>query len=122
MIEPWFSVWSGFIYRHLHHELFEPKSETWEFPRRGEDDTANGALPWILFKRDVDQFRSEFPEWRTVSIQPFMPFSYLISGGLQTRRLMPGFLFSAWQRVEAAVSGSSGRLAMFAHIVLERSE
>lgn len=120
MIEPWVSAWSSLIYTRLHHEPFRPDAATWEFPRGGPLSAANMALPWIIFVRDRHQFEREFPEWRVVSVSPFMPFRYLLSGGVSMPGFMPGWTFTMWRAVEAGVSRWSARLGMFASIVLER--
>lgn len=120
MIEPWVSGWSKLVYKRLHHEPFEPKAKTWEFPATGPLSGANGALPWIVFVRDRERFESEFPLWRIERIEPFMPARYLISGGVSMRSLMPGWSFAMWRGVEGMLKGWNDRVAMFAHIVVRR--
>lgn len=122
MIEPWASAWSSLIYRRLHHEPFRPGAAEWEFPRGGPLSAANMALPWIMFVRDRNQFEREFPQWRVVSLSPFMPFRYLLSGGVSMRSLMPAWTFVLWRMVENVLTPWSEHLGMFAHIVLERTD
>lgn len=122
MIEPWVSGWSSLIYSRLHHEPFRPEAAAWEFPRGGPLSAANMALPWIMFVRDRDQFEREFPEWRVMSLRPFMPFRYLISGGVSMRGLMPAWTFGLWRALEDALTPWSRQLGMFAQIVLERTD
>ncbi len=122
MIEPWVSSWSSFIYTRFHHEPFRPDADTWEFPRGGPLSAANMALPWIMFVRDRQQFEREFPQWRLVSVRPFMPFRYLLSGGVSMRALMPVWTFGVWRVVERVLSPWSTRLGMFAQVVLERTD
>jgi SAM-dependent methyltransferase len=120
MIEPWVSQWSRLIYGRLHHEPFEPDTREWEFPPRGPLSGANEALPWILFHRDCARFQAEFPEWRIARIEPMMPVSYLLAGGLSMRALAPGGLFKIVRSTERLLQPWMDRLAMFALIVLER--
>jgi SAM-dependent methyltransferase len=121
MIEPWVTLWSSVVYRHLHHEPFEPRAEQWEFPRGGPLSSANGALPWIVFERDLDAFEKEFPQWRLSRKRLLMPFRYLLSGGVSQRALVPAYSFGFWRRLEGLLQPAMGRLAMFAHIMLERT-
>jgi hypothetical protein len=120
MIEPWYTAWSGLIYRNLHHEPFAPDVPAWEFPSSGPLSGANGALPWIVFARDREQFEREFRGWRITSSVPSMPFRYLVSGGVSMRSLMPGPSFGIWRGIERALQPWAGHLGMFACIVLER--
>ena len=69
MIEPWVSTWSRPVYAHLHHEPFDPDARDWTFPETGPLSGANGALPWIIFQRDRNQFEVEFPKLR-VELHP----------------------------------------------------
>jgi hypothetical protein len=121
MIEPWVTAWSRFIYRNFHHEPFDPETPTWEFHSTGPLSGANGALPWILFERDRLQFEREFPEWRLRTIEPQMPFRYLVSGGVSLRGLMPDGSYRWCEEVERLLEPWKHTLAMFARIVLERT-
>ena len=120
MIEPWASPWSKFIYTRLHHEPFDTQSDSSEFPSSGPLSGANAAMPWSIFQRDREQFEQEYPAWRVERIIPIMPFSYLLSGGVSLRPLMPAWSFRPVNRFESILSPFMPRLAMFAHIVLVR--
>jgi SAM-dependent methyltransferase len=122
MIEPWVTPWSRLVYGRMHHEPFVPEAVEWEFPAGGPLSGANGALPYILFSRDRAQFEREFPMWRIRTIEPMMPFRYLVSGGVSMRSLMPGWSFSWWRGVENILRPIMGELAMFAHIVLQKRD
>ena len=120
MIEPWMTSWSKFIYMHFHHEPFNPEATDWSFASTGPLSGANGALPWILFVRDREKFESRFPELSISEIRPFLPFRYLLSGGVGMRSLMPGFTHRIWARLEQLLKPQMSRLGMFAFIALER--
>lgn len=120
MIEPWVSTWSRIIWRRLHHEPFLPDSATWSIAASGPLSGANGALPWIVFERDLAVFTKEFPELTLKSVRPMMPFRYLVSGGVSMRTLMPAFSYGIWATLERILEPWSRRLAMFAVIVIGR--
>lgn len=120
-VEPWVTAWSRVIYGRLHHEPFRPDSVAWEFPTSGPLSGGNGALPWIMLERDRGVFEREFPQWRVAVVEPFMPVSYLCSGGVGLRSLAPGWSFSLVRSAEKVLQPWMGRLAMFAHLVLERT-
>lgn len=122
MIEPWVTSWSRIVYSHFHHEPFEPHASAWEIPATGHLSGANGALPWIVFDRDFAQFQKEFPAWRLKSVQPMMPFRYLLSGGVSMRSLMPGWAHGGWRATENLLRPWMKTWGMFAFLVLERSD
>lgn len=119
MIEPWNTRWSKFFYQNFHHEPFEPDATTWKVSGAGPLSDANGAIPWIVFERDIELFRSRFPEWQLVSVKPMMPFSYILSGGVSLRSLLPGWMYPFVRLIESKLD--QGSWAMFAFIVLERT-
>jgi SAM-dependent methyltransferase len=121
MVEPWVSSWSRLIYSRLHHEPFEPEAPEWSIPETGPLSGANGALPWILFERDRAQFEQEFPQWGVRDVTPFMPFRYLLSGGVSMRTLMPACTFAFWRCVEGLLARWMCTWAMFARVVLLRT-
>ena len=119
MIEPWVTRWSQFVYRHLHHEPFEPIA-SWEPASTGPLSGANSAIPWIIFERDRRQFEQEFPGWRIERITPMMPLVYVLSGGVSLRSFAPGWSLGAIRGLEHVVARWNRQLAMFAHIVVRR--
>jgi SAM-dependent methyltransferase len=120
MIEPWVSGWSSFVYRKFHHEPFRPDSAEWPFPSSGPLSGANGALPWIVFERDRAKFEAEFPELAVEKVQPFMPFRYLLSGGVGMRSLVPGFTYPFWKGLEGSMNGLMPQVAMFVFVSVRR--
>lgn len=120
MIEPWLTRWSRFIYTHFHHEPFCPATQDWSFPATGPLSGANGALPWIVFVRDHEKFEREFPELAIERIQPFLPFRYLLSGGVSMRNLVPGFSYPFWLWLERMLEPKMSSLAMFAFVSLSK--
>jgi SAM-dependent methyltransferase len=118
MIEPWNTPWSRFVYRNLHHELFDPNAIEWEFCMGGPLSQANQALPWIVFKRDQKIFEQRFSQWEIDEICLQTPFCYLLSGGVSFRSFMPGFLYRSCRRIENLFQPWIDSWAMFAKIVL----
>jgi SAM-dependent methyltransferase len=100
MIEPWNNAWARLVYRHLHHKSFDPAAPDWRFASQGPLSSANGALPWIVFERDLKRFRREYPSWCVEEITAHMPVSYLLSGGVSLRTLMPGSCYRLVRRCE----------------------
>ncbi len=121
MIEPWVTPWSRLIYTRLHHEPFQPDAAAWEFPATGPLSGANGAMPWMMFSRDREKFQAEFPQWCITTVRPHTPVRYLLSGGVSMRSFLPGAAHGAIKAAETLASPLKNKLAMFAHITLERA-
>ena len=120
MVEPWVTWWSYLVYRYLHHEPINIKAVDWSFAANGPLSSANSALPWIVFKRDRYTFERDFPEWEIVDIKLDYPFSYLVSGGVSYRSLLPGNLFGILRQFEKVFEPVADKAAMFAKIILRR--
>lgn len=122
MIEPWNTPFGRWVYRNLHPEPFRPEAPDWSFPASGPLSGANGALPWILLRRDRARFERRFPALRVDTIRPFMPVRYLLSGGVSLRSLMPGWSWAFWRGLETCLDPCRDLLAMFALIRLVRRD
>jgi SAM-dependent methyltransferase len=117
MIEPWNTPWARWVYQRLHSEPFQPRAG-WTIPDTGPLSGANGALPWILFERDRARFQEAFPEWHIASIELLMPISYLLSGGVSLRALVPGWAYRPIRWLESLLVQK--KWAMFAFIRLRK--
>jgi SAM-dependent methyltransferase len=120
MVEPWNTGWSRFVHKRLHVEPMISDHEDWSLPESGPLSGANAALPWIVTMRDRSRLDRDWPKLRVVHVVPFMPFRYLVSGGVSMRSLQPGWSFRAWSALERWLRVEQ-RMAVFALIVLERS-
>jgi SAM-dependent methyltransferase len=118
MVEPWNTGWSRFVHRAFHNEEMIPDATSWDLPPSGPLSGANAALPWIVMVRDRERLERE---WRMkVGLsQPFMPFRYIVSGGVSLRSLQPGWLYPFWCWVDRLKLFRS-RFAVFAVIVVDR--
>ncbi|OHB58462.1 MAG: hypothetical protein A2173_09040 [Planctomycetes bacterium RBG_13_44_8b] len=119
MIEPANTLWSRFIYKNFHHELFDTQSQ-WELHKKGPLSHGNGALPWIIFSRDREVFEKEFPSLQITSIKNHTPLRYLLSGGFTLRQLVPSFTYPAVKAVEYLLFPLNNLLGMFQTIELQK--
>lgn len=118
MIEPWNNIWAGLIYRNLHHEPFDPDAKEWKFPATGPLSSANGALPWIVFERDRVIFEQHYPFLSTIEVKSMMPLSYILSGGVSMRQIIPGWAFSILRLFERILGDQY--LGTYALIILRK--
>ena len=120
MIEPANTLWSMFIYKNFHHELFDPEAQ-WGLKEPGPVSHGNGAMPWIIFSRDRQIFEKEFPRLRIVRMRNHTPLRYLLSGGLTLRQLMPSFTYPLIKAIEYIMSAINNLLGMFQTCLLYTS-
>ena len=121
MVEPAHTFLSRFIYRNFHHEPFEPQQVDWKLPPGGRLSSANDALPWIVFERDRNRFEQLFPALRITKLQHFMPFRYILSGGVSKPQLLPSWTYPAVQLCEKILTPLNSRIALFMKVVLQRT-
>lgn len=119
MIEPASTLWGRFIWKNFHHEPFDPKAG-WSFDGNDPLFSANGALPWIVFGRDLERFRTEFPSLKVLSVRFHTPLCYLFSGGVSMKQLMPSCFYSVIQGLETLLSPLNSFLGMFMTIEVEK--
>lgn len=119
MIEPANTPFSSFIYRNFHHEPFDPNGPV-EIAPGNPLSNSNQALPSIYFQRDIDRFRTQFPNLRILKIQNHTPFSYIISGGVSRSAMLPYFMYPIVTGFEKLLSPLSNQLGLFCTIVIER--
>jgi len=118
MVEPWVTAWSRFVYVQLHHEPIDTGAQSWSFPASGPLSGANSALPWIVFQRDRALFEERYPGLAIEGIAVERPLTYLLSGGVSLRTLMPGFTYECWRILEEVPI--LRKFGMFARIELRK--
>jgi len=121
MNEPWNSGWGRVIYKNFHHETFNPSGD-WTIPSSGPMSDANGALPWIVFKRDIKIFESQFPDLELKIVKPHTPLRYLLSGGVSMKSLVPHGSFGIVSRIEKLLNPLVGWFSMFVTIIIEKKK
>lgn len=119
MVEPWPTLWSKFIYQNFHNEEFNVKGN-WKINGCGRMSDANGALPWIVFKRDIKKFKRLFPNLQIINIELHTPFKYLVSGTLSKPQLLPAPFYPIIDYFERLISPLNKYLALFATIVIRK--
>lgn len=119
MVEPYNSTWGRFVYKNFHHEIFNPKAG-WKIKGKGDLSRANGAIPWIIFKRDRSIFKKKFPDLKIKLFQPHTPFRYLVSGGFTLPQFLPNFSCKIIASIEKLLSPLNHKLGMFVTIVIKK--
>lgn len=111
--------WFGYpIYKFFHHEYFDPSAIKWSFKSSGPLSNANGALTWIVFKRDRKIFEQKYPYFRIEKYEPHTPLAYWLSGGLKWWSLIPRQFIKAIKRIDSLLIKVSPQFGSFVDVEL----
>jgi SAM-dependent methyltransferase len=110
LIEPCAGPLSRRLIRPLHHEPWE-ENAGWTLPPSGPLTGANMALPSIIFIRDRERYRAEFPNLPIDRVRFHTIVLYLLSGGVSMRSFAPAAFFSPVLTVERLLAPVGSRLA-----------
>ena len=105
--EPFFSVLSTVIFKHLHHEAVDLRISEPELGEvQGPLASANIALPWLIFLQNAEwlQRLNDNFDLTTFSARPFSALSYMVTGGISHRLPVPRFLYRVLFLVDLAIS------------------
>jgi len=94
--EPFFSLLSTPIWKHLHHEPVDFEISEPELAQAyGPLTSANQALPWLIFfeRHDWLQRLNENYDIESCAIRPFTALSYMATGGISRKVPVPGLLY-----------------------------
>ncbi len=121
--EPYFSVLSTLIYKHLHHEPVDFSIEKPELAEvRGPLASANEALPWLIFTRAA--WRKEIERLYSFETRPFRTFTalaYFATGGISHRIPIPFWIYRGFFAFDLGLSRLFPRaFAAFFTITLRR--
>ena len=89
MIEVAHTPFSKFFFHNFHPEPYLPELTNWSFKQSDAMMDANQALSWMVFIRDLEIFKQEFPQLNIEVIEYLPWLSYLVSGGVTKRNLIP---------------------------------
>jgi SAM-dependent methyltransferase len=110
LIEPCAGPLSRRLIRPLHHEPWD-EEEGWTLPPSGPLTGANMALPSIIFLRDRERYRAEFPHLPIDRVRFHTIVLYLLSGGVSMRSFAPGALFTPVLALEQLLAPAGSLLA-----------
>ena len=122
MIEPNNTPFSRFFFKHIHHEQFDEKKDSWQVDGVGRLADANLAMPWLIFGRDREKFLTKYPDLEILQINKHTPFRWFLSGGLSYRQFVPSASFGFFTKIEKLLSPFDNILCSFMTIVVKKSE
>ena len=88
--DPYWGLLAQLIYRFFHPEPFDKSSKEWAFESTNFF-MANQALLWKVIVRDAERFSSLYPEFEIIRIRPTIGLSYILSGGVTGKQIVPSW-------------------------------
>jgi len=120
MIEVAHTPFARFFFSHFHPEPYDDRVREWAFAQDDAMMDANQALSWIVFERDRDLIRSRFPK---LSIErcEWLPWcSYLLSGGVTRKSVVPRPLTGAVRALDGLLSPIDRWMALHWHLTVRK--
>lgn len=89
IFDPYWGALARFVYRFLHQEEFNQRTQSWSFESFSPWDS-NQALSYILLRRDRERFVRRFPQLIPTELEVLIGPSFLLSGGVSRRTRISG--------------------------------
>ena len=122
LIEPYYGPLARLLFKRLFtQESYEMEVEEW--PRHSREQVASGAnqaLSYVVLKRDRLQWEREFPELELLVDEPHTHMTYILSGGVNFRQLVPSGLGRLLAAVERKATFLNPLLALQHTLVIRK--
>ena len=120
MIEVAHTPFARFFFKNFHHEPYEDARREWSFVQSDSMMDSNQALAWMVFVRDRAEFERRFPNLK-IEKHELMPwFTYLLSGGVTMRDLIPSLLHSPLFLFERLLRPLTPLFSLHWHILVRK--
>ncbi len=122
LIEPHYGPAARLLFRHLFtSEDYDVHAPSWQRHDRDRPASdANQALSYVVLRRDGARWQERFPGLRLLADTPHTHLSYLVSGGVNFRQLVPTSAGRGIRRLERALAPLDPILALQHTIVIRR--
>mgnify|MGYP000025755520 CR=1 FL=1 len=105
----------------IHPEPYDYNAEKWDFPEGNTMLDSNQALTWIVFERDYEKFQKDFPTLRLENKEYLPWFSYLLSGGVNLRSLVPVWAAGIFESIDKILRPIDSFGAIHWHITVRKA-
>ena len=110
------------ILKYFHHEGFDSECSEWRFDSSGPLSGANGALAWLVFRRDKAEFEQLFPNLKVERIEPHTPLLYWLAGGLKSWSLAPALVLPVLLLIDKLLNQINSDLGSFLDIEIVKEQ
>lgn len=120
MIEVPHTPFARFFFDRFHPEPYDDGVEDWAFDSQDSMLDANQALSWIVFVRDRERFEERFPAL-SLEATDWLPWlSYVLSGGVTRRNLVPRLLVPVLRWADRVLSPLDRLMALHWHLRIRK--
>jgi SAM-dependent methyltransferase len=120
MIEVAHTPFARFFFDRFHPEPYDDTVDRWSFEQEDTMMDSNQALSWIVFERDRERFESLFPEFAILDSNTLPWFSYLASGGVTRRNLVPAPLARVIGAMDALLRPLDALMSLHWHLAVQK--
>lgn len=120
MIEVAHTPFARYFFDKFHPEPYNDSSENWNFTQQHSMMDANQALSWMVFVRDRKRFEELFPNLVIEEFSYTPWFTYLISGGVTMKNIVPSFLVPLLCGMETLLKPLAPIFSLHWHIRIRR--
>lgn len=121
LIEVAHTPFARFFFKNFHHEPYRDDCPEWAFAQSDSMMDSNQAMSWMILVRDRARFKKLFPQLQIAS-NAYLPWlTYLVSGGVTMRDLIPKFMCGPIRGLEWVLSPLSPVFALHWHICLRKN-
>jgi SAM-dependent methyltransferase len=124
IMDPYVSWASWPVYRFLHPEPLDLAADPLAMDQTNscrKPFDANQAVATMLFERDYERFREQYPSLRLRALRRLALFAYPLSGGFDHPSLIPAWLVRPMLAFERAIGFLGRMLAFRILVVLEKT-
>ena len=122
MIDIPHTPFARFVFDRFHPEPYVPDAEEWAFDQQDAMLDANQALAWMVFERDHARFAARFPGL-VLERKRWLPwFSYLLSGGVTRRNLVPDTMVPLIRSCDRLLRPIDAMMALHWHVTIRRRD
>lgn len=113
---------SHFILKYAHNEYFDSKADNYSFTSINPLNSANGALTWMVFKRDNAKILSD-KNLKMELYEPFAPLMYWLLGGLKNWTLINNQMtYNFVRQLDKFLIRLSPQFGSFTKVILKRTK
>lgn len=120
LIEPYHGPLARYIYKRVHPEPFDEHAPNWTLDPGGPMSGSNQAMSYLVFKRDYNEFRQQFPTLRLVKKRPFGFARYIATGGLWLKPRIPSIGFPILRGLEFLLRPAMPWIALHHMLVVRK--